>query len=443
MSARPTPHHGESSRRPWLPRGAKFADDFFDDDTVELVLNAAQMRALADAAQEALAERLTHPSAAAPTLESESLVAAAPQLAFDATPTVDVKTEAKPALDSTMVLEPLSAPEVERATRIEPLEAAPSQASPQPAPLSTAWTQPLPSRTAPGLPTRSESARAPARAVCTPSPGREVASAAPPIAPPLTVLSTACASTFPSTAVTRSIDAPAPKSPAKSLGCSEAPAPANTISNSQSATVARPTATIRSTASPEATATARPARPSSGSSGAAPSHHPAQVHARHPTHWPLTRIAVLSGITLALLVALSSIALRPTPEPKPAPAGIVANAPAPKPAASTAQAPPVAHPTSNTAPAGSTAAAPPIKPAPDNGASAVGAPVRFRNPFDASETFEFPPGTSLQEARDRVAALLLERGRERHIRLRPERRRANTRVNVGPDLAQNRPRRSR
>ena len=41
-------------------------------------------------------------------------------------------------------------------------------------------------------------------------------------------------------------------------------------------------------------------------------------------------------------------------------------------------------------------------------------PVRFRNPFDASEVFEFPPGTSDDSARELVAAMLLQRARERH-----------------------------
>jgi hypothetical protein len=40
-------------------------------------------------------------------------------------------------------------------------------------------------------------------------------------------------------------------------------------------------------------------------------------------------------------------------------------------------------------------------------------PVRFKNPFDATEVFEFPAGTSRDEARDAVAELLLERAHER------------------------------
>jgi hypothetical protein len=40
-------------------------------------------------------------------------------------------------------------------------------------------------------------------------------------------------------------------------------------------------------------------------------------------------------------------------------------------------------------------------------------PVRFNNPFDASEVFEFPPGTSDDQARQSVAAVLLQRARDR------------------------------
>jgi hypothetical protein len=43
-------------------------------------------------------------------------------------------------------------------------------------------------------------------------------------------------------------------------------------------------------------------------------------------------------------------------------------------------------------------------------------PVRFANPFDRSETFEFPPGTTRDEARDAVAQMLIERARERRHR---------------------------
>lgn len=40
-------------------------------------------------------------------------------------------------------------------------------------------------------------------------------------------------------------------------------------------------------------------------------------------------------------------------------------------------------------------------------------PTLFANPFDESEVFELPPGTTKEEARDIVAQLLIERARER------------------------------
>jgi hypothetical protein len=46
-----------------------------------------------------------------------------------------------------------------------------------------------------------------------------------------------------------------------------------------------------------------------------------------------------------------------------------------------------------------------------------GAPVRFANPFDASEIFEFPAGTTETEAREAVADFLLERAMNRQARL--------------------------
>jgi hypothetical protein len=51
--------------------------------------------------------------------------------------------------------------------------------------------------------------------------------------------------------------------------------------------------------------------------------------------------------------------------------------------------------------------------APQAPAPADNAPVRFTNPFDATEVFEFPPGTSAIEARHAVADLLLQRARGR------------------------------
>lgn len=46
-------------------------------------------------------------------------------------------------------------------------------------------------------------------------------------------------------------------------------------------------------------------------------------------------------------------------------------------------------------------------------ALAASEPVRFVNPFDADEVFEFPAGTTQAEARDAVADVLLKRAMSR------------------------------
>lgn len=58
-------------------------------------------------------------------------------------------------------------------------------------------------------------------------------------------------------------------------------------------------------------------------------------------------------------------------------------------------------------PAPRDASAPAVKPA----------PVRLANPFDATEVFEFPPGTSPEQAREAAAEILINRARDRrHVR---------------------------
>jgi hypothetical protein len=44
-------------------------------------------------------------------------------------------------------------------------------------------------------------------------------------------------------------------------------------------------------------------------------------------------------------------------------------------------------------------------------------PVVLVNPFDATEKFTFPPGTSKADARDQMASLLLQRATERRAHL--------------------------
>jgi hypothetical protein len=58
-------------------------------------------------------------------------------------------------------------------------------------------------------------------------------------------------------------------------------------------------------------------------------------------------------------------------------------------------------------------------------------PVRFTNPFDASEVFEFPPGTSETEARQAVAELLRQRARDRWAQAGPLKQRDGGQVAAG------------
>jgi hypothetical protein len=107
--------------------------------------------------------------------------------------------------------------------------------------------------------------------------------------------------------------------------------------------------------------------------------------------WPLARITGALGIAAAV-IALGSAAHRPTVQsPSASPVAVLKS-------------------TSSVAPAAPPAAAP------------AGLPVRFKNPFDASEVFEFPPGTSRADARQWVANVLMERARDRHPQLKSTKR---------------------
>jgi len=92
---------------------------------------------------------------------------------------------------------------------------------------------------------------------------------------------------------------------------------------------------------------------------------------------------ILIGAALAaVLIALGSVAHLGA-KPKPVPAPVV-------------QAPPPTPPP------------PPAEPP-----AAAAEPVLFKNPFDRTEVFEFPAGTSQQEARAAVASLLMDRAHGR------------------------------
>jgi hypothetical protein len=119
----------------------------------------------------------------------------------------------------------------------------------------------------------------------------------------------------------------------------------------------------------------------------------APVRLRRFRLWPLAAIAVI-GIAAAIL-------WRPAPHRVPQQV-------APPPAVNI------------TRPA---ASAPALPAAP---ATSSAPPVRVRNPFDATEVFEFPAGTTKAEARQKIADVLLQRAVDRRSQA-PERRRARRR----------------
>jgi hypothetical protein len=111
----------------------------------------------------------------------------------------------------------------------------------------------------------------------------------------------------------------------------------------------------------------------------------------HPTPAPKKahlRLVLMVGSAVAAVALLSGMAYL-------AAARIRRPAPAPVPVV----APPVSAPTPPEMPA---------SPPPPEGET-----VRFRNPFDRTEVFEFPPGTSTAEARAAVADLLAQRAHDR------------------------------
>lgn len=112
--------------------------------------------------------------------------------------------------------------------------------------------------------------------------------------------------------------------------------------------------------------------------------------------WTLARVAGILGVTAAVMAL--GIAAHQSREGRAAttPAAINHSAP---PAAATRQ------PAESTSPV-----------------------VQIRNPFDASEVFEFSPGTSEAEARQSVAKILLQRARDRQFRPGGDQRVGNPRA---------------
>ena len=105
------------------------------------------------------------------------------------------------------------------------------------------------------------------------------------------------------------------------------------------------------------------------------------------------QLAILLGsvaVASALLTAVTYIATTRTVRPDPVAASVVSSPPAP-----------------------AIVASPPSPPPPPAPSTEPAEPVRFVNPFDRKEVFEFPAGTSKADARKAVAELLYERAQER------------------------------
>jgi hypothetical protein len=117
----------------------------------------------------------------------------------------------------------------------------------------------------------------------------------------------------------------------------------------------------------------------------------------------LTSVAVAS----AVVTAVTYFAMTRPGRPAPVAQSVVSMPPVPV----TVAPPP---PASGPAPASASASA--LEPPSD--AAMPPEPVRYANPFDKKEVFEFPAGTSKAEARDAVAELLYERAQERQLSVR-------------------------
>ncbi len=341
MSARPTPDRGESFRRasPGLGAGWSFADDYHDDDTVELTLSAAQIRALSQEGQEVFAGL----NAVAP----DSAAAHASQ------------SPGTPSGKASLAPKPGSMPET----------AQPAYADQTP---------------------RAGSSR-PSAPPLMPAPARVQPASAP--QPVMTAQPSVAAE--PTSAV-QPTSAPRPATtPVAPIGALAAVVAIFGLGAVIYRTTSQPDSPTRVAPPPTAIASQR-----------------SQAQPLQP------QLGQLATGTRGLTAAQTWIA---------APASSIGQ---PSAIARTA----VMEPGSKEAQTTANLAAD----------DAANSPVKFRNPFDSSEVFEFPSGTSQAEAKQMVAVVLLERGRERRSHLRPERKHAGTRLsgtsrtfNQRADYAQN------
>lgn len=230
-----------------------------------------------------------------------------------------------------------------------------------------------------------------------------------------------------------------PNDPAAPLSTSQpaVQAHAKPPTPAQSLTPPNPAATTPQPAPPASTA------PSAITDSAAAATHNGATHAPQSTasqraqarNLAILTKSALAGAIGALLIVLAISLWHTAPIPTKTATSLVPPAPQ-----AHAQSPaPTSAPVATSAAAPATAATASPQPAEP---PAPGRPLRLKNPFDKSEIFEFPSGTSVDEARQSVASLLLQRARDRRaqpggLQHRP--------VNTGPrgsaakntDLARN------
>ena len=373
--------------------------DSLDEDTIEIVLSPEDMQLLSRAADEALAEAKATREMAA------TLVASLGPSEANATqpwPPTSMTAAAKPTVTAAAAN---SAGAAARPT-----------AKPAGSPKASVASKPAGAAT---LPTVKPSALTAASVVPNPTSG-----AAAPTARPTAAIATPATATASATAVptaTQPTNATAaPMARPSTLGAAPAAAkiqiPAGTPqTNKPSAATSVPAAPqptpaaatvipVLSAANPSTVAAPPPPTstktPAMAKGRVLPANRPTktggalrQITAR----LPLGMMGIV-GIAAATAVAIASIAHHSRHDVASVSASTVApSAPAIAPAPT--------NPTPETAAAPDPAATDAAQPQ----------PVHVKNPFDHSEVFEFPPGTSLKDARQSVAQILMQRAHDRGV----------------------------
>jgi len=150
------------------------------------------------------------------------------------------------------------------------------------------------------------------------------------------------------------------------------------------------------------------------------------------TYFLTTRASPSVKVVTILVPAAPAPAVAATPSPAAAIAATTApaTAPASRPPGMAAIAP-TSSPSATAAAVTALTSAPASGPPTDQPAT-----VRFVNPFDKREVFEFPPGTSQAYARDTVADLLADRARDRRgLLVKTPRRNGKTADSGAPVIA--------